>query len=191
MKTKCLSRTQCLVAVSLMILGVLLTCYSTIANTGRGRRQVPTSTAGIYPAEDDQDPEYREKRDEFLRGFFGTGPGGVSPSAYTSAPARAHCLQARFCKAGGSSRPKRWRWLRHGLLQSHPPFATVTAETPVQESILWLSIRSTPTSFIQEASAGLPKRPTAASRGGICPTRGLHKALVLSLSVLAPPTSST
>ena len=92
MKTKCLSRTQCLVAVSLMILGVLLTCYSTIANTGRGGRQVPTSTAGIYPAEDDQDPEYREKRDEFLRGFFGTGPGGVSPSAYTSALAAARAL---------------------------------------------------------------------------------------------------
>ena len=92
MKTKCLSRTQCLVAVSLMILGVLLTCYSTIANTGRGRRQIPTSTAGIYPAEDDQDPEYLEKRDEFLSGFFGTETGGVSPRAYAGALAAARAL---------------------------------------------------------------------------------------------------
>ena len=87
-----LPQTRYLAAISLMILGVLLTCYSTIANTGRGGRQSATSTADIYPAEDDQDPEYREKRDEFLRRFFGTGPGGVSPSAYTSALAAARAL---------------------------------------------------------------------------------------------------
>jgi photosystem II stability/assembly factor-like uncharacterized protein len=87
-----LRRARYLAAVLLILVAVLLTGYSTIANTGRSGRQVPTSTAGIYPAEDDQDPKYREKRDEFLRGFFGTEPGGVSPSAYTSALAAAHAL---------------------------------------------------------------------------------------------------
>ena len=80
MKTKCLSRTQCLVAVSLMILGVLLTCYSTIANTGRGRRQGPDQHGRHLPRGGRSEiPSIREKRDEFLRGFFRTGPGGVSP----------------------------------------------------------------------------------------------------------------
>ena len=87
-----LPRTRYVAAVLLMVVAVLLTGYSTIAKTGRGGRQNPTSTAGIYPAEDDQDSEYREKRDEFLRGFFGTEPGGVSPSAYTSALAAARAL---------------------------------------------------------------------------------------------------
>src|SRR5437660_7576000 len=87
-----LPRTRYVAAVSLMLIAVLLTGYSTIANTGRGGRHRPTSTAGIYPAEDDQDLEYREKRDEFLRGFFGNERGGVSPSAYTSALAAARAL---------------------------------------------------------------------------------------------------
>lgn len=92
MKTKCLSRTQCLVAVSLMILGLLLTCYSAIGNLRQGGMQDLENITDVVPADEDGDEEYREKRDEFLHGFFGTGPGGVSPSAYTSALAAARAL---------------------------------------------------------------------------------------------------
>src|SRR5262249_9080810 len=87
-------------------------------------------------------------------------------------------------KARSSSRPKRRRSWRHGFLQYRLPFSTVTVETPAQGSKRWLSIRSTPTSFIQEAQAGLPIRPTAVSLGGICPTRGLRRVSVPSLLIL-------
>jgi photosystem II stability/assembly factor-like uncharacterized protein len=82
-----LSRSRYLLAVFLMVLGVLLTCYS--ANLLHGGS---SNATGVTPGEEDKDSEYAEKRREFLNGFFGTGPGGVSPTDYASALAAASAL---------------------------------------------------------------------------------------------------
>ena len=87
-----LPRTRYLVAVSLMLVAVLLTCYSTVANARRGDIQDTTSAAEGSLAENDSDYEYLEERHEFLERFFGTGPGGVSPNAYTNALGAARAL---------------------------------------------------------------------------------------------------
>jgi photosystem II stability/assembly factor-like uncharacterized protein len=102
MKTKCLSRTQCLVAVSLMMLGVLLTCYSAIGNLRRGGVQDLENITDVVPADEDGDEEYLEKRHEFLDRFFGTGPGGVSFGAYMAAVDEARALPASpLLQSGG------------------------------------------------------------------------------------------
>jgi photosystem II stability/assembly factor-like uncharacterized protein len=80
-----LPRTRYLAAVSLMLVGVLLTGYSAVANELRDGMQEASSEADVSPEENDSDPEYVEKRTEFLNQFFGTAPGGVSSSAYASA----------------------------------------------------------------------------------------------------------
>ena len=80
------------VAVPLMLAGVLLMCYSAMASARRGGTQNGVTMAGVAPAEHDRDSEYLEKRREFLSQFFGTGPGGVSPSAYTAGLAAAGVL---------------------------------------------------------------------------------------------------
>ena len=92
MKTICLSKTRCLTAVTLMLVGVLLSCYSAIANLRRGGMRDIGNMADVVPTEEDGDAEHLEKRHEFLDRFFGTGPGGVSPSAYTAALAAARSL---------------------------------------------------------------------------------------------------
>ena len=92
MKTLFVNQTRYLVAVVLMLLGVLLTCYSAVANVRRGSTRNATSAADFSPGEEDSDPEYLEKRREFLERFFGTGPGGVSPSGYASALVAARAL---------------------------------------------------------------------------------------------------
>src|ERR1043166_6411354 len=81
-----------LAAVSLMLVAVLLTCYSTAANARRGDVQDASSEARISQEEEDEDSEYVEKRREFLDRFFANGPGGVSPSAYANALAAARAL---------------------------------------------------------------------------------------------------
>lgn len=91
MKTKCLFPTRYLVAASFMLISLLLTSYSAIANAQR-RGMNATSTVGGEPGERDKDPDYIEKRGEFLNRFFGTGPGGVSPTAYEAGRAMARML---------------------------------------------------------------------------------------------------
>jgi hypothetical protein len=51
-----------------------------------------TSTGGGERGERDKDPDYIEKRAEFLNRFFGTGPGGVSPAAFEAGRAIARVL---------------------------------------------------------------------------------------------------
>ncbi|HTE90178.1 MAG TPA: hypothetical protein VK639_14560, partial [Terriglobales bacterium] len=92
MKTKCLNRKRYLVAASLMLIGVVLTCYSASAHAERRGLLDATSTADGEPGERDKDPDYIEKRGEFLNRFFGTGPGGVSPTAYEAGRAMARVL---------------------------------------------------------------------------------------------------
>ena len=87
-----LSQARYFAAVSLMLIAVLLTCYSAIANARRGVMQDAASAADLSPAETDSDPEYLEKRREFLDRFFGNEPGGVSPGAYASALVAARAL---------------------------------------------------------------------------------------------------
>ena len=94
MKTKCLVSKRYVVAVSLMIAGVLLACYSARANSRRGGMQNGVTVTSGAPAERDRDPEYLEKRREFAQRFFGTGPEGVSPSAYIEGLALARALPA-------------------------------------------------------------------------------------------------
>ncbi len=101
MKTICLSQTRCLTAVSLMLVGVLLTCYGVIVNLRHGGIQDIENVADVVPAEEDGDAEYLEKRHEFLDRFFGTGPGGVSPSAYMAALAAARSLPPSPLLQGG------------------------------------------------------------------------------------------
>jgi photosystem II stability/assembly factor-like uncharacterized protein len=92
MKTICLSRTRNYSAVSLMLVGVLLTCYSSIENLRRGGTLDIEKMAEVVPADEDGDAEYLQKRHEFLDRFFGTGPGGVSPRAYAAALDAARAL---------------------------------------------------------------------------------------------------
>jgi photosystem II stability/assembly factor-like uncharacterized protein len=87
-----LPQTRYLAAVSLMLAAVLLTCYSTVANARRDSIQEASSEEAGSLGDNDSDPEYLEKRHEFLEQFFGTTPGGVSPSAYTSALTAARAL---------------------------------------------------------------------------------------------------
>jgi photosystem II stability/assembly factor-like uncharacterized protein len=92
MKTMCLNRIRCLAAVVVMLLGLLLTCYSVVADARRGGMQEASSEVGVSPEVNDDDPDYVEKRREFLDRFFSNGPGGVSPSDYTSALDAARAL---------------------------------------------------------------------------------------------------
>ena len=80
MKTKCLIPKRYIVAASLMLIGVVLTCYDAGANLRRGSEQNRSSGPDILRSENDEDPEYREQRREFLDRFFGNRPGGVSAS---------------------------------------------------------------------------------------------------------------
>jgi photosystem II stability/assembly factor-like uncharacterized protein len=91
-KTNCLIPKRYLVAIPLMLTGMLLTCYSAVGNSRGSGTQNGVTMAGIAPAERDRDPEYLEKRREFAKRFFGTGPGGVSPSAYMAGLAVARAL---------------------------------------------------------------------------------------------------
>src|SRR6188472_1229652 len=92
MTTKCLSPKRYFLAAALMLVGVLLMSYSAIANAQLREKAEPTGTVGDEPGERDKDPEYIEKRSEFLNRFFGTGPGGVSPRAYERGRAMARLL---------------------------------------------------------------------------------------------------
>jgi photosystem II stability/assembly factor-like uncharacterized protein len=76
----------------LVLAGVLLTCYSAIANARRGGTSEATTADNLSYEDDDRDPEYLEKRHEFLNRFFGTGPEGVSPGDYAIALAAAREL---------------------------------------------------------------------------------------------------
>jgi hypothetical protein len=70
---------------------VLLTCYASLRTRVVSVRDTD-SPAGISPEGDDTNPEYLEKRLQFLDWFFGRGPEGVSPTAYASALAAARTL---------------------------------------------------------------------------------------------------
>jgi photosystem II stability/assembly factor-like uncharacterized protein len=87
-----LPQTRYLAAVSLMLIAVLLTCYSVIANARRGATEDVTNMADVLPTEEDRDAEYLEKRNDFMNRFLGNEPGGVSPSAYASALVAARAL---------------------------------------------------------------------------------------------------
>jgi len=99
MKANCLNPKRYLVAASLMLISVLLTFYSAIANAQRRGTLDATSTVGGEPGERDKDPDYIEKRGEFLNRFFGTGPGGVSPTAYEAGRAMARMLPSKSALA--------------------------------------------------------------------------------------------
>ena len=92
MKTKCLIPKRYLVAASLMLIGVVLTCYNAGANLRRGNEENRGRGPDILRTENDDDPEYREQRREFLNRFFGNREGGVSASAYKRALAEARAL---------------------------------------------------------------------------------------------------
>jgi len=92
MKTKCLIPKRYLVAALLMLIAVVLTCYDAGANLRRGSEPDPGGGADILRTENDDDPEYREKRREFFKRFFGTGPGGISAEDYKRAVAEARAL---------------------------------------------------------------------------------------------------
>ena len=100
MKTKCLIATRYLFAVSLMLIGVIITCYNAGANARRGSEQNGRSGADVFRSENDEDSEYREQRRQFLTRFFGTGPGGVPVGAYKRALAEARTLPPSPLLAG-------------------------------------------------------------------------------------------
>src|SRR5438874_7645698 len=92
MKTILLNPIRCFCSISFLLIAVLLTCYSTVADARRGGKQDASSVTESVAAENDNDPEHVEKRREFLNQFFGTGPGGIAPEAYTNALAAARAL---------------------------------------------------------------------------------------------------
>jgi photosystem II stability/assembly factor-like uncharacterized protein len=92
MKTILLNPTRCFCSISFMLIAALLTCYSTVADARRGGKQDASGATEAAAAEKDNDPEYVEKRREFLNRFFGAGPGGISPETYTNALIAARAL---------------------------------------------------------------------------------------------------
>lgn len=92
MKTNCLIPKRYLVAASLILLGVLVTCYDVGANLRRGNEPRDSKGPDILRTENDDDPEYREQRREFLKRFFGSREGGVSSREYKHALAEARAL---------------------------------------------------------------------------------------------------
>ena len=92
MTTIFLSRTRHLVAASLMLIDVLLICYSAVANPRRSGTQNGAKMANVAPAERDRDHDCLKKRREFVNRFFGTGSEDVSPSAYMAGVAVARAL---------------------------------------------------------------------------------------------------
>jgi hypothetical protein len=105
MKTKCLSQTRYLNQIVLMVLGVLLTSYIGIANVRRASALGAESATNLSPGEEDSEPEYVEKRDEFLGWFLGTEPEGVSASAYAGALATVRALAPSPLLQGRSFNP--------------------------------------------------------------------------------------
>jgi photosystem II stability/assembly factor-like uncharacterized protein len=92
MKTKCLISRGYLVAALVIVLGVLLACYNVGANLRRGSEPRDNRGPDILRTENDDDPEYREQRREFLKRFFGNREGGVSSREYKHALAEARAL---------------------------------------------------------------------------------------------------
>jgi photosystem II stability/assembly factor-like uncharacterized protein len=74
-----------------MLAGVVLTSYAG-GNARRGITRSNVRMAGVAPAERDRDPDYLEKRREFVKRFLGAGPEGVSASAYMAGLAVARVL---------------------------------------------------------------------------------------------------
>src|SRR5690349_15488103 len=77
------------VAGALLILLAVLTCYTAVGDARRGSTR---DTRSDSPQEVDRDPEYLEKRSEFLSRFFGMGPNGISPNDYATAAVAARGL---------------------------------------------------------------------------------------------------
>jgi hypothetical protein len=92
MKANCLIPKRYLVAVSLILLGVLVTCYDVGPNLRRGSEPRDSKGLDILRTENDDDPEYREQRREFLNRFFGDREGGVSSREYKRALTEARAL---------------------------------------------------------------------------------------------------
>jgi photosystem II stability/assembly factor-like uncharacterized protein len=92
MKTKCLVPKRYLLAAFLMLIALVITCYNAGANGRRGTEQNRGSGADVFRSEHDEDPEYQEARREYLKRFFGTGPGGVPVRSYKRALAEARAL---------------------------------------------------------------------------------------------------
>lgn len=92
MKSKCLIPIRYVVAASFILLGVLVTCYDAGANLRRGSEPRESKGPDIFRTENDDDPEYREQRSEFLNRFFGNREGGVSAREYKRALAEARAL---------------------------------------------------------------------------------------------------
>jgi len=89
MKTEWLVPKRYLIAASLILLWVLLTCYDVGANLRRGNEPRDAKGPDILRTENDEDPEYREQRRELLKRFFGDREGGVSSREYKRALAEA------------------------------------------------------------------------------------------------------
>ena len=87
MKANCLNPRRYLVAASVMLIGVVLRCYNAGAKARRGSEENRSSGPDILRTENDDDPEYREQRREFLNRFFGNSSSGVSASAFAASNA--------------------------------------------------------------------------------------------------------
>jgi photosystem II stability/assembly factor-like uncharacterized protein len=92
MKTNCLIPKRYIVAASLIMVGVVLTCYNAGANLRRGSEPNRSGGADILSSEHDDDPEYREQRREFLDRFLGNRADSISADAYKRALAEARAL---------------------------------------------------------------------------------------------------
>ena len=85
MKTEWLVPKRYPIAASLILLGVLLTCYDVGANLRRGNEPRDAKGPDILLAENHDDPQYREQLREFLNRLFGNRDGGVSSREYKRA----------------------------------------------------------------------------------------------------------
>ena len=192
MKTKCLIPIRYIVAASLMLIGVILTCYDAGANLRRGSvEQNRASEPEIFRSELDEDPEYREQRREFLDRFLGNRPGSVSAAAYKRALAEARALPPSPLLGGQTFRSAETPGAMAPWIAPIAPPIMNSYSANASAAVYSLAIDPiTRMSFTQAAPLGLPRQPTEAVRGGICLIGGSHRVSARSLSILPRRTRS-
>jgi hypothetical protein len=105
-----LTRTRWILSISLILLAILLIGYGAVANAPQASGHEASSVADVSRTADDRDPEYMEKRREWLDRFFGTGPEGVSASDYAAALTAARALPQSFLLDGRIFMPATQAW---------------------------------------------------------------------------------
>ena len=192
MKTKCLIPIRYIVAASLMLIGVVLTCYDAGANLRRGSiEQNRASEPDIFRSEHDEDPEYREQRREFLDRFLGNRPGSVSAAAYKRALAEARALPPSPLLGGQMFRsPQTPGAVAPWTSPIAPPIMN-SYSANASAAVYSLAIDPINANIVYTGNpAGLAKTTDGGGTWRYLSDSGSHRVSARSLSILPPRTRS-